>query len=116
MLIAAVMIAVAVVSGLHRVPEGELWVRLDRGGEPQAEVAPGSHWWPPLSGGIARFPTVPDTILFPDPAQAETYRLFDAEGKSIPTRFAVTYRAEPGRGVALARALLSDAYGRAAHL
>jgi Flp pilus assembly protein TadD len=107
--IAAVLIAVAVVSGRHRVPEGEIWVRFDRGGHPTAEVAPGSHWWPPLSGRIARFPTAPDTLFFPDPAQAETYRLFDAEGNSIPTRFAVTYRAEPGRGVALARALEGDA-------
>ncbi len=107
--IAVVLIAAVVVSGRHRVPEGEIWVRLDRGRHPVAEVAPGSHWWPPLSGGIARFPAAPDTIFFPDPAQAETYRLFDAEGNSIPTRFAVTYRAEPGRGVALARALLSSA-------
>ncbi len=108
-LIVAVLIAAAVLSGLHRVPEGELWVRLDRGGRPTAEVAPGSHWWPPLSGGISRFPTAPDTILFPDPALAETYRLFDAEGNGIPTRFAVIHRVEPGRGVALACALSGEA-------
>ena len=76
--LAAIAFAAA---GLHRVPEGELWVRFDRAGQPAAEVGPGTHWWlPPGGKGIARFPAAPDTLLFPDPAQGgqapyEVYRL-----------------------------------------
>jgi Flp pilus assembly protein TadD len=99
------LLAVAVVSGIHRVPRGELWLRLDRSGQPASEVGSGVHWWLGLGGRVVRFPAAPDTIVFPDPAQARTYRLFDADAHEVETRFAVVYRVAPGQAATLARSL-----------
>jgi Tfp pilus assembly protein PilF len=99
------VVAVLAASGLHRVPGSERWLRLDRSGQPAGEVGAGVHWWLGPGGGTLRFPAVPDTIVFPDPAQARTYRLFDAGANEITTRFAVVYSVEPGEAPAVARAL-----------
>lgn len=99
------LLAVAAISGLHRVPAGERWVRLDRSGQPAGEVGSGTHWWLGLNGRVMRLPAAPDTIVFPDPAQTRTYRLFDAGANEITTRFAIVYRVEPGKAETVARAL-----------
>ncbi len=98
--------AVAALAGLHRVPPGTIEVAVIDGGTPTGEIGPGLHWRVPGAGHSVRLPTEPDTLIFPGPETAGTYRLFDASGNEIGSRFAVAYHVDPGHGEAVARALL----------
>jgi len=117
------LLLLAAVAGLYlagreTVPPGNLGLRLDAGGVPAGEVSAGTSWRWPGRGRLLLFPAAPETLLFPSPAGTGNYRLFDAGGEEVTTRFAVLFHVLPGEaagvyeqvdgdGTALAETLLA---------